>query len=112
MPALISFVGASSRWRLLDEVLRRGRPRRGRRAERARVFDRDEVERAEAALLAVVGEHRAQVERGQDVAVEHEERAVDELLDVLERAGGAERRLLDDVADPQPEARSRRRSTR
>ncbi len=74
--------------------------------ERAGVVDVDQVQRADAALAAVVVEHRAQVERGEDVAVEDEERAVDELLDVLERAGRAERRVLDDVAQPQPQARA------
>ena len=111
MPALISLVGAVSRggfsmncWMRPVRVVNDG-------AERAGVVDVDEVDRADAALRSVERKHGAQVERGEDVAVEDEERAVDELLDVLERARRAQGRLFDDVAEPQPERASRRRST-
>ena len=52
----------------------------------------------------MVREHAGQVEAGQDVAVEDEERPADVPLDVLEGAGGAERLVLDDVGELHPEA--------
>ena len=58
----------------------------------------------QAALGLVVRAHGAQVEARENVAVEHEERARDVLLDVLEGAGGTEGRFLDHVADLQAEA--------
>ena len=92
-----------ARRRFLDEALDAAGRVVDDAAEPAGILDRDEVERADSALAAVVVQHGAQVERGQHVAVEDEERAADEALDVLERAGGAERRFFDDVADAQSE---------
>ena len=44
--------------------------------------------------------HGVDVDAGHDVAVEHDERVVDALRGVANRAAGAERRRLDDVAQP------------
>src|SRR5665213_530045 len=71
--------------------------------EGAGILDPDQVQGADPALSAVKRQHRPQVERGEHVPVEDEEWAVDEPLDVLQRPGGAERGLLDDVLQAEPE---------
>ncbi len=55
-------------------------------AERRRVVDPDQVQAGDTTLGSVSSQHGTQVEARQHVAVEHEERTGDELLDVLERA--------------------------
>ena len=71
-----------------------------------RIVDANEVQRPMPPFSLMVLTHRAQIEARENVAVEHEERAGDVLLDVLERAGRAERRLLDHVRDLHAEARA------
>ena len=70
-----------------------------------RVRDRDERERADGAGRLVLGDLRAEVEVGEDVAVEHEEALVEEVLGVLQRARGAARLGLLDEAQPDAELR-------
>jgi hypothetical protein len=54
------------------------------------------------ALLAVQRDHRREVDLRQHVAVEHDHRFAQRLAGIAHRAGGAERRRLDDVADREP----------
>ena len=61
---------------------------------------------AEPVLLFMVGEHSRQIETGQHVAVEYEERTLEMLLDIAQRAGGAERSFLYDVGEFHAEARA------
>ena len=49
-------------------------------------------------------DHRVDVDARHHVAVEHDERVVDALRGVANRAAGAERRRLDDVAQPHARA--------
>ena len=67
---------------------------------RGRILHRREVDARLGATRLVLGQHRAQVEVGQHVAVEHDQTTVDEIRCVPDAARGAERLLLDGVAEP------------
>jgi len=71
-----------------------------------RVRDGDERQRAGRAGLLVLGDLRAEVEVGEDVAVEHEEALVEELLGELQRARRAARVGLLDEAQADAEVRA------
>ena len=66
-------------------------------AKRRWVFYLYKVQYAEAAFFLVVGDHGAQVEAREHVAVHHEERPGNVLFYVLNGAGSSERLVLDDV---------------
>ena len=59
-----------------------------------------------APVALVLGDLGGEVEVGQDVAVEHQEALVEEVLGVLQRAGGSARLGLLDEAQPQPVLRA------
>ena len=98
----VDLVGAG----LLDELLDRLVVVQAHEAVGGRVGDRDERERADRPGRLVLGDLRGEVDVGQDVAVEHQEALVEELLGVLERAGRAARLGLLDEAQAQPELRA------
>src|ERR1700694_3653883 len=57
-------------------------------------------------LLLVVLHHARQVDVGHGVAADDDERLVQELLRILDAAGGAQRRIFDHVGDVHPEVRT------
>ena len=67
-------------------------------AERARVVDLGERDRGLRAVLVVEAHHRVEIEVGEDVAVADDDALVDALGREADRAGGAERLVLDRVA--------------
>ena len=71
-----------------------------------RVLDRRQRERRRGAGPLVLRDLGGQVHVGQHVAVEHQEALVEQRLGVLERAAGAERPRLLDVAQPDAEGRA------
>ena len=73
------------------------------------VLDRRQDDRRARLALAVQADDRRQVDLRQHVAVEHDDRFGELVAGVLDRAGGAERRRLDDVADLDAQRSSRRR---
>ena len=85
------FVSIWSAERLLDELLHRAVAGEAHEAVGRGVLDRRQRERAARARRLVLGDLGGQVDVGQDVAVEHEEALVEQLLGELQRAGGAER---------------------
>ena len=70
----------------------------GHDAEHARVFDLGERDRRFGAVLVVEADHRVEVEPGEDVAVADDDPLVDPFGREPDRAGGAERLVLDRVA--------------
>ncbi len=66
---------------------------------RAGILDRRQHDGRPGLPLAVQRDDRRQVDFGQHVAVEHDHRVVQRLGGVAHRAGGAERRRLDHVAE-------------
>ena len=75
-------------------------------AELERVLDALHRQRGDGLALAVEGDQRAEVDVGEGVAADHEERLVQEVLGLLDRAGGAERRVLDGVLEPHAQLRA------
>ena len=71
---------------------------RGHDTERAGVFDLREGDRGLRALLVVEAHHRAEIEIREHVAVAHDEALVDAFGRETDRARGAERLVLDRVA--------------
>ena len=69
-----------------------------------RVLDRRQRERRARARPLVLRDLRREVDVGEDVAVEHQEALVEQVLGELQRAAGAERPRLLDVAQPHAEA--------
>ena len=72
----------------------------------AGVLDRDERQRRRGLGALVLGDLRGQVDVGEHVAVEHEEALLEQRLGELQRAGGAARVGLLDVAQAQPVRRA------
>ena len=70
----------------------------------ARVLDRRQDDGRLRLALAVQRQHGAQVDLGQHVAVEDDDRFGQRVAGVADRAAGAERHRLDDVAQLEPEA--------
>ena len=103
MPALIRSVGASSRGRLLDERLHPAVVVGGHHAERRRVVDLGQGDGAlgPGPVPVVEGHQGAEVEVGEDVAVDDDEALVDAGLGGGEAdgAGGVERLGLDGVVE-------------
>src|SRR5205085_3783287 len=71
--------------------------------ELERVVDRLEADRHGGAFLAVEGAELAEVDVAERVARDDEEGVVEAIARELDRARGAERRLLDRVLEPEPE---------
>ena len=101
MPALIVLQVISSA-RLLEEPLDVAVGVGLDQAVGARVLDRRQDDRRLGLALAVQPEHRREVDVGQHVAVEDDDRLGQRIARVADRAAGAERHRLDDVADAQP----------
>ena len=89
--------------RLLEEAFDPALLVRHDDAELERVFDRLEPDRHRCALLLVEGDERAQVDVAKRIARDDEERLVELLRGQADRAGRAERRFLDRIADLHPE---------
>ena len=70
------------------------------------VVDRRQHDRGLRLALAVQLHHRVQIDLRQHVAVEDDDRAVEVRLGELDRAAGAERRGLDQIANRQPDVRA------
>src|SRR5262245_50176526 len=70
---------------------------------RARIVDGREHDRRLRFALAVQPQHRSQIDIGQHVAVEDDDRLRQRIAGVPDRATSAERHRLDDVADADPE---------
>ena len=104
-PALIRFVSISSGLGFSTNSAP-SRPRRADEPVRRRVLDRDQRQRRRAPGPLVLRELGGQVDVGEDVAVEHEEALLEQVLGELQRAAGAERLGLLDVAQPDPERRA------
>ena len=81
-------------------------------AELERVLDVLQRDRRRRAGVAVRLDERGEVDVGEHVAGDHEERVVELVGGVAHRPGGAERRLLGGVAHASRRSRSRRRSSR
>ena len=79
--------------------------------ELERVVDGLEADRDRGALCPVRVDERAEVDVAQRIARDHEEGLVEPLVREPDRAGGAERLLLDGVVDVDARATRRRRST-
>ena len=109
MPALIvlqvisSGFGFSRKRRMLPSRVGLDQPVRGR------VVDRRQHDRRPRLALAVQPDDRGQIDLGQHVAVEDDDRLGAACRRRTDRAAGAERRRLDDVADLDADARRRRR---
>ena len=65
----------------------------------ARVLDRRQDDRRLGLALAVQPQHGAEIDLGQHVAVEHDDRLGQRVAGIADRAAGAERHRLDDVAE-------------
>ena len=91
--------GLARRW-LLDERDHTAVGGRRHDTERARVVDLRQRDRGFRALLDVEANHVAEVQLGEHVAVADDDSLVDPLGREPDRARGAERLVLDRVADP------------
>ena len=101
MPALIVLQVISSLAGLLEEALDVALGVGLDQAVGARILDRREHDRRLGFPLAVQPQHGAEVDLGQHVAVEDDHRLGELIAGVADRAAGAERHRLDDVAQPQ-----------
>ena len=91
--------------RLLDERRHLALRRRPHEAVGGRVLHRRERDGGRRAARLVARDLRADVDVGQDVAVEHQEAVVEQRLRELQRAARAERDRFLDVAQPHAERR-------
>ena len=104
MPALIVLQVISSVARLLEEPLDVAVGVGLDQAVGARVLDRGQDDRRLGLPLAVEPQHGGQVDLGQHVAVEDDDRVRERVAGVADRPAGAERHRLDDVADADAES--------
>ena len=79
---------------------------RDHHAELERVRHRGEHDRGRRLLLPVILHHLAEIDVGHRIAADDDEGLVQVLLRVLDTAGGAQRRVLDDIGDVDAEVRA------
>ena len=99
MPALIQLLGALPGGGFSTNAITSPSARVGTTPNARRILDLRERDRRLRAALVVEAHHRAEVEVGEHVAVADDEPLVDPFGREPDRAGGAERLVLDGVAD-------------
>ena len=104
MPALMVLQVISSSSRLLEESPDVAVGVGLDQAVGAWILDRRQHDGGLGLALAVQLQHGAQIHLRQHVAVEHDHRFGQLVAGVADRAAGAERHRLDDVAEPQAES--------